>query len=249
MKNLFYSFLILVVLQNFVFANSSTSYNQSATQNSMFYSSSVNTNYNSKTINNTNEVLKPQNISNVQQIKRTNNSTSIKIEYPKFAPIKFTPPKITYPKFSYPKIRISYPKFTHPKFAPPKFTPPRFNRNMSARIPYVRPTIKMSSPYKLLKSSNNYKTYASSSKKNSIKKGSYEKYSSNYNRNSYGTYSKYSHSRPSGVRSYPKPTYAKYSSTSQYGKYSINTKEYMKNMNKQQFSNMEFTQRQQWGSL
>ena len=49
--------------------------------------------------------------------------------------------------------------------------------------------------------------------------------------------------------SYPKPTYAKYSSTSQYGKYSINTKEYMKNMNKQQFPNMEFTQRQQWGSL
>ena len=27
------------------------------------------------------------------------------------------------------------------------------------------------------------------------------------------------------------------------------TKEYMKNMNKQQFPNMEFTQRQQWGSL
>ena len=244
MKNLFYSFLILVVLQNFVFANSSTSYNQSATQNSMFHSSSVNTNYNSKTINNTNETLQPQNISNVQHIKRTNNSAFIKIEYPKFAPIKFTPPKITYPKFSYPKIRITYPKFT-----PPKFTPPRFNRNMSARIPYVRPTIKMSSPYKSLKSSNNYKTYASSSKKNIIKKGSYGKYSSNYNRNSYGIYSKYSHSCPSGVRSYPKPTYAKYSSTSQYGKYSIYTKEYMKNMNKQQFPNMEFTQRQQWGSL
>lgn len=207
MKNLFFTFIFVLVLQNFVFANSSTYYTQSASENSMFHSSSVNTNYGSSKTENLNSNIQPQYFSNIQQIKR---------EYPTYSYRKTSYPKTSYPKNNYSSYK--YPKYNQSNISTPSFRSsyPSIKYNTYYGTRYVYPI----KSYKNINRRGHYNTHTSPRRK-SIKNTSSPLKN---NCRSYGTYSKNTYSHSCNKYSYPKPTYSKYRSNSQYGKYSSTSK-------------------------